>query len=550
LLDEQLDRLRQEGTSEFFAELIHRRLLDNPHRVTLLLQPDLALGPQEEARTAARLEKIRQQLSPADRQAVIAQARELREAQETVEDLSVLPTLERDDIPAEERAVPFQLSEAWQSPVFWFDQPTNGIGYFHGSLPAADLSPQLRPWLPLFCAVLTQIGAAGHSYSEMAERMAAATGGIRAGSAVHDDVHSLDRFQAITELKGKALLRNQGSLFDILADYAAAPDFTDLPRLQTVLGQVKINLENSIPSSGHSYASRAAAAGLTAASRQREEWGGLQLIRRARQVAALPTEELGETATLFQEIARQLLTRQRLRCAVTTEERAFGDIGEHLSGFLSALKEGPPVQPAAPDFSVRPGHSGWSTSVPVAYTARVFRTVPFNHADAAGLMVLSKLLRAGFLHREIREKGGAYGGMASCDPEAGIFSMLSYRDPQPGRTLQIYRQAVDWAISGAFGDEEIKEAVLAVFGSLDRPLSPGGKGYREFASQLQGLTPEMRKQFRERVLAVEKSTLVDITGRYLADGWKQSAVSVIAGEQMLEQINSTLGDSPLQVERI
>jgi presequence protease len=550
LLDEQLERLRAEGSGSFFSDLIRSRLLDNRHRVTLLLQPDETMGPQQDAQTAARLEKIRQQLSPADKQTIIAQAVELRRAQETPEDLSVLPTLERSDIPATEREVPFQRSGQETPPVFWFDQPTNGIGYFSASLPAADLPPRLRPWLPLFCAALTQVGAAGRPYTEMAERMAAATGGIRAGSAVHDDPFSLDRFLAITEVKGKALLRNQGSLFAILADIAGAPDFTDLSRLQTVLGQVKINLENSIPSSGHSYAARAAAAGLTAAGRQREEWGGLQLVRLARQVAELPAEGLKETADIFQELARQLLTRQRLRCAITAEEHAFGNIDEHSSSFFSSLQEGKAEQPSIPPFQAQPRQSGWITSVPVAYTARVFRTVPFSHADAAGLMVLSKLLRAGFLHREIREKGGAYGGMAGCDPESGLFSMLSYRDPQPGRTLQVYRQAIDWAISGAFGDEEIKEAVLAVFGNLDRPLSPGGKGHREFASQLQGLTLELRRQFREQILAVEKKTLIDLAGHYLADGWDHSSVSVIAGEQMLQQVNTALGTSPLVVERI
>jgi len=39
-----------------------------------------------------------------------------------------------------------------------------------------------------------------------------------------------------------------------------------------------------------------------------------------------------------------------------------------------------------------------------------------------------------FLHREIREKGGAYGGGASAAPVEGIFGFMSYRDP--GRALQ------------------------------------------------------------------------------------------------------------------
>ena len=42
--------------------------------------------------------------------------------------------------------------------------------------------------------------------------------------------------------------------------------------------------------------------------------------------------------------------------------------------------------------------------------AQSFRTVPYAHADAAPLLLLGQVLSTCYLHREIREKGGAYGG--------------------------------------------------------------------------------------------------------------------------------------------
>jgi Zn-dependent M16 (insulinase) family peptidase len=54
------------------------------------------------------------------------------------------------------------------------------------------------------------------------------------------------------------------------------------------------------------------------------------------------------------------------------------------------------------------------------------RTVPFIHADSPVLTVASQLLSTLFLHREIREKGGAYGGGASHSTD-GVFSFWSYR---------------------------------------------------------------------------------------------------------------------------
>ena len=62
-------------------------------------------------------------------------------------------------------------------------------------------------------------------------------------------------------------------------------------------------------------------------------------------------------------------------------------------------------------------------------------TVPSSHADAAALTVLGGVLRNGYLHRTIREQGGAYGGGASQDNQAGAFRFFSYRDPRIEGTL-------------------------------------------------------------------------------------------------------------------
>lgn len=551
-LEKNLARLRSElDKGPFFENLIRRTFLENPHRVTLTLRPDPSRKEEEERQTNALLEKISAALSAEDRDRIARRARELKSAQETPEDVSVLPTLEISDIPASEREVPYERTEE-QVPLFWLDQPTNGIGYLTASLEIDRLPEELRPLTYLFCSVLTQIGAGGKSYEEMARRISAHTGGIRAGFTILDDPFGLENYNASVEIKGKALVRNQEKMFEILGDLFRSPDFEDLDRLRTVISQVKISMENSIPGSGHSYAARAAAAGLTPAGSQREEWGGLQQIRLVRSVAAQEKEELEKTAALLRQLGEILLQRRRFRGAVTAEPQAFETIRSPLGNLLDALVPGDATESGSTaPFRPRKIRTGWTASVPVSYVTRVFRTVNFTDPDAGPLMVLARLLRAGFLHREIREKGGAYGGMASFDPEAGIFSMLSYRDPNLTRTLNVYRDAVDWAAAGQFSDEDIKEAILAVFSALDRPLSPGGRGHREFANQLQGMTREMRQEHRERILATGRDALTAAAEKHLRAGWENSAVSVISSEENLRKANEELPEEErLEVEKI
>ena len=57
--------------------------------------------------------------------------------------------------------------------------------------------------------------------------------------------------------------------------------------------------------------------------------------------------------------------------------------------------------------------------------------------------LLARLMSNLFLHREVREKGGAYGAGARAGHNS--FDMTSYRDPHANQTLQSFADAARWA---------------------------------------------------------------------------------------------------------
>lgn len=549
-IGETLEHLRSAATDPgFFPGLIRRHLLDNPHRVTLLLRPDPDHAKREEQALAERLVAIRQQLDDQEVRAIRTAAEELQLSQEALVDTSCLPILELSDINRDEPLTPCRLEEISGCETYWFNQPTNGITYLSLQFDASGLQQHLRPMVPLFCTLLPQIGAAGHDYLAMSRRITAATGGLRIGTNLLESPLDLDRLQSTIEVKGKALDVNQAKLCDILRDMLTAPDFSDLNRLRTVINQVRTAMENSIPGAGHSFAARAAAAALTPIARLREEWSGMTQVQTIQQASQLDDAGLAELALTFQAIATQLLTGAA--AAVTAEEPAHLSMRAPLQRLLTALPAQPAGDRSTPAYSPSEATAiGWQTNLPVAYVARVFRTVSYTHPDAPALLVLAKLLRADFLHREIREKGGAYGGMASYSSDGGLFSMLSYRDPHLERTLDVYRQAADWASRGEFSDEMIRESLLTTFAELDRPLSPGGRGFREFIHRRQGLSHAMLQAFRDGILATDQARLAQVAEKYLAQGFASSAVGILAGEEMFRQAALSVAQLGIQIKKL
>ena len=58
-----------------------------------------------------------------------------------------------------------------------------------------------------------------------------------------------------------------------------------------------------------------------------------------------------------------------------------------------------------------------------------------------------------YLHREIREKNGAYGGGASYSAHDGILGFYSFRDPNPLESIHAFQRAAEWAAHESFTEQ-------------------------------------------------------------------------------------------------
>lgn len=127
----------------------------------------------------------------------------------------------------------------------------------------------------------------------------------------------------------------------------------------------------------------------------------------------------------------------------------------------------------------------------VNFSAKAIRGVPYTHGDGASLQVLSSLMTNHFLHREIREKNGAYGGGARFAGLNGLLSFYSYRDPRTLETLHTYDAVLDWLRQREFTDQEMTEAKLSIFQGVDAPVSVSEEGMLQF---VHGVSDDMRQR--------------------------------------------------------
>ena len=158
-----------------------------------------------------------------------------------------------------------------------------------------------------------------------------------------------------------------------------------------------------------------------------------------------------------------------------------------------------------------------------------------THTDAAPLTVLGGILRNGFLHRKIREQGGAYGGGASQDNNSGTFRFFSYRDPRLDETLNDFDQSVQWVLDHSISFEKIEESILGVISGLDKPGTPVSEAISAFHRELNGRSKSSLIDFRERVLNVSEESLKKVCAKYLMP--QTGVTSVITSAESAKKLD-------------
>ena len=552
--DEDLARLRRDlesGTP--FEDRIRTHLLDNPHRVRFTLVPDTEMATREAEREKRELAEIQARLTAAETERIRADAAALAALQEEDEDLSILPTLELTDIPPSVPGVA-PADPRGSVPAAWFEQPTSGILYFAAAAGCGRVPDDLAPLLPFFCFALNRFSTAKSDYAELVRRIDRYTGGV--GLSVHARTRYDGDAGACTPfatLSGKSLERNVRPLFEILAELMRDFRFADPKRLKTLLHEYRANRESMIVRSGHSLAISAATRNFGRSRALNEIWNGIRQYQAIKVIADDPTDErLERLGSDLEAAGRHLFAPANLRVAVIGEDAglgaATGPLAELLAGLPGDSDAGfgpPPIRPE----SELP-REGWSTTSAVSFVARAFPAVRMSHPDAPALAVMARMLRSLFIHREIRERGGAYGGYAMYNPEDGVFAFASYRDPHIVRTLSVFADAERFIRDGAYDSEDVKEAILQVCADMDRPEPPGQAARRAFYREIIGLSDEARKRFKEGVLGLTPDSIRAAAGRYFDPDRDDRAVAVVSGEEQLRAANAVLGDRSLNIRRI
>ncbi len=547
-----IERIRElwAADPQLFQKMTKHWFLDNQHRILAIMEPDPDFGEKKENEYREKMDKLKASFSNVQLEEINAQAKKLKKFQsepDYPEAAATIPKLNISDIPRAVATIPVQNVAMSGVPAFEHDIFTNGIAYLDLVFDTSHIPEELQQYLPLLGKMMSGMGAAGHSYDEMAKRIALKMGGFGYDTSAGLSADAGSCWQKMI-ISGAALYRNLPEAMDIVCEIICDGDLNDEARMSDLIAERKNNLQSAIVPSGHVFARRAAGAALTIPAYRDEQWNGRTQLRFVQAIARNFPEAKQGLAEKLQQLKAMIFSRDNLIINVTAETGGLKLVADNIARLLNKLPATANKQPQAPP-RLSAVWAGIAVPSQVSYVARVLAAPAYIDPAAARLMVMARELSNSYLYKHIRVQGGAYGGMSSYDPSLGLFSFLSYRDPHLVETLKVFQDAEAFYALNEISTEDMEKAIISTIGMLDKPMDPGSRGHVSLMRSIAGITDEMRQKFRDEILSATPQKMKETLSEYFPRVAKSAAVAVYSAQEKINEANSSL-EEKLVLEHI
>ena len=507
----------------YLEELISTSLIKNQHRLNYELKPDPKFNENLENFFASTLKSKEEVLTDRDIGEINDLAEALKARQEAVDDVEILPKVTIQDIPLKREYASASFLKNNRSV---YEVGTNGLMYSDFLFPCKNLSSQELLYSSLYTFILTEVGLRKSSYEEVQALQSSITGGINASFKLHTNGQD-EPGKLFLSISSKSLEDNFDAMEKLVFNTLENARFDEKNRILDLFNIFIARNEESLNQNGHILAMNSAASSLNTFSATAFQMSGLRMLNQSK-AAISKIKEITDANELIDTLKsiHSKVFHNPYKIFTACSPNALQEKSMEFTNIQSKAEQSL-TKPATEQI-------GWITGSQVCYCAEAFQGVPREHPDAPVLSVLATVLRNGFLHTAIREKGGAYGAGATNDTSTNTFKFFSYRDPKCTETFVAFKEAIEWSKT-SITNQHLEEAILGVVSSIDKPLSPVGEAKNDFNFNLENISTKERLEMRQRVINCSIEDLIKVSKKYLTG---DSNKSILAGESYREEASS------------
>ena len=530
--------LKEQVETGYFEELIQKYLLANIHGSIVIIKPERGRTARMDKELADKLQAYKDSLSKEEIDALVKATKELEEYQEeesAPEDLAKIPVLGREDISREIAPIYNKELETSGVKLVHHGVETNGIGYTALLFDLSGIPEEKLPYISILQSVLGIINTKNYEYSELFNEINVHTGGIGTSLELYTDVTKVKEkeFRATFEIKGKALYPKMNVLFSMMREILMESDLGDEKRLKEILAMLKSRLQMSFLSSGHTTAALRSLSYTSPMAKFKDDTDGIGYYEVVKELEENFEEKKAELIANLRQIAQQIFRKDNLIISYTSSADGLAPMEEAFAKIADTLHTEEKEAATLCEIHCVKRNEGFKTSSKVQYVARTGNFIDRGVEYTGALQILKVILSYDYLWQNVRVKGGAYGCMSSFN-RIGEGYLVSYRDPNLEKTMEIYEGVVDYLKNFNVDDRDMNKFIIGTISNIDRPMNPAAKGSRSMNLYMNHVSAEMIREERDQILDAQQSDI-----RALADVLQAlldaHELCVIGSEEKIEE---------------
>ena len=511
---------------DFTRKLIKKYFLDSKVEVRFICEPSKAFFKERNKIEKDHIKDLEKSINREELKKNLEELHAYQTKLESTEETACIPTTKIGELDKKIECQECELkfvegADKAKVPVFVSKQDTNGIFYINVYYPFDRIDPKYYEHIPFMSNVITCLGWGGKGWDLCTQEMACVMGdmmGRLQGGLVPDASVCKDFEEKYKEynftgrnwigLSCKALTQKACETLEIMAEALTKMDFDDQKHFNLLVGQLKAEKKAELVSAGRNLAVKRARCMVNPYQALMEIMGGLSQFETC---MAYSKKESKKTLETFRYIYEECRKAGGI-IQITADEESLKKIMPHIEAFakkaeISKLLPKIPrkLEDYIPYIKQADSATGdfcaqvMKVASQTGYAAAVTRCSDYFTKEALAENVFSTWFSNHVLWDKVRTVGGAYGADCRIDSSGKSFIMTSYRDPNPDKTTEIFRECLKEVAEEIFSEEEIEKTIVSCYGDFIYPMSPKEKGHQSFEDMLYA-TPSTLRQKRVELL--------------------------------------------------
>jgi len=521
--------------TDYFEKIIDKYLLKNPHSLLMVMKPRKGLVAEQDQKLKKKLSAFKTSLSEEKLEELVTLTKSLKEYQDspdTPEALETIPLLSLKDVnPRAEKYEVKVKSEAGLK-VLSFPVFTSNIVYLRLLFDCSVIPQELISYAPLLAALLGELNTQNYNYGDLDTEINLHTGGIFIGVNQYVANHSEKTFLPKFVVSGKVMPDKFPQLVRLIGEIVKNSRFDDKKRLKELLLQHHSRLQSRLNRAGHIYAYRRMASYLNHYRKYQELTSGLSYNKFVARLVADFEGNADEIIDNLKKITSLIFNRLNLLVGLVCSHDNYRQVKDELTGLSDYLGNKTPLSRDY-QFSFKEKNEGLLSPSQVQYVFQGYNFKDLGYTYSGKMQVLAQVLRRGYLQKEIRIKGGAYGRFAQFS-RFGMGFFGSYRDPHLEGTLKVFQGVPEHLKDFQANEKEMIRYILGTITVMDTLLEPEEKGDLAISRYIQKISFADVQKTRDDILG---TTVEDIRGfaKMIAEMLAKSNFCVFGNEKKLEE---------------